>query len=150
MVKTAIKWLLSLYIAVVFIQSLFFKFTDAYETVYIFSILGDWAGFQWFTDYGAYGVGVVELIASLLLLVPVTRMYGAAVASGVMTGAVFFHLFTPLGIEMPEFDSVGNIIGNDGGLLFYNACGVFVAAIALFVWEFLTTDNLVKRIICKS
>ncbi len=143
--KNGLKWLLSVYIAFVFIQSLFFKFSDAYETIYIFSILGNWSGFEWFADYGAYGVGVVELIAAILLLIPLSRLYGAGIAVGVMAGAVYFHLFTPLGISMPEFDELGNITGYDGGLLFYNACGVFASAVILTIWEFVTTDNWVKR-----
>ena len=148
MVSKTFKWILSLYIAVVFIQSLFFKFTDSYETMHIFGVLGEWSGFQWFADYGGYGVGTVELIASILLLTPL-RLYGAGIASGVMTGAVFFHLFTPLGIEMPEFDEMGNIIGDDGGLLFYNACGVLVAALIVTLMEFIQTDNAIKRAIFK-
>lgn len=148
MFSKGLKWILSLYIAIVFVQSLFFKFTDAYETVYIFGILGSWSGFQWFADYGAYGVGTVELVASILLFTSF-RLYGAGIASGVMSGAVFFHLFTPLGIEMPEFDSMGNIVGNDGGLLFYNACGVLLAAVIVTLMEFIETDNAIKRMIMK-
>ena len=144
MVSKILKWILSLYIAFIFIQSLFFKFTDSYETMYIFGVLGGWSGLPWFADYGAYGVGVVELIASLLLLTQL-RLYGAIIASGVMAGAVFFHVFTPLGIEMPEFDSMGNIIGSDGGLLFYNACAVLTAALTLALMEFIQTDNAIKR-----
>ena len=143
--KEGIKWILCLYIACVFIQSLFFKFSDSHETVHIFGTLGEWSGFGWFADYGAYGVGTVELIASIILLLPVLRLYGAIVASGVMVGAVFFHLFTPLGIYMPEFDDMGKVIGNDGGLLFYNACGVLVAALIVSAMEFCGTDNLVRR-----
>ncbi|KEI69756.1 DoxX family protein [Endozoicomonas elysicola] len=144
MVYKGFTWALSLYIAVVFVQSLFFKFTDAYETLHIFGVLGAWSGFQWFADYGAYGVGAVELVASILLLTPL-RLYGAAIATGVMTGAVFFHLFTPLGIAMPEFDELGNIIGDDGGLLFYNACGLLVSGIILSILEFRNTDNKIKQ-----
>lgn len=143
--KNTVKWILCIYVAVVFVQSLFFKFTDAYETIHIFSVLGDWSGFEWFTEYGAYGVGVVELIAAILLLIPSVRLYGASLASGVMMGAVFFHLFTPLGILMPEFDNMGNITGDDGGLLFYNACGVLVVALIVTGMEFFGTDNAIKR-----
>lgn len=145
MFKEGLKWVLCLYIAFVFIQSLFFKFADAYETVYIFGVLGNWSGFEWFAAYGAYGVGVVELIAAIMLLIPMTRLYGAIIASGVMVGAVFFHLFTPLGIEMPEFDNMGNIIGDDGGLLFYNAVGVMISSLIVALLEFLDTDNFIKK-----
>ena len=148
MFKKGIGWGLSLFIAIVFIQSLFFKFTDAYETLHIFGVLGEWSGFQWFADYGAYGVGIVELIAAILLLTPF-RFYGAVIATGVMMGAIFFHLFTPLGIEMPEFDSTGNIIGHDDGLLFYMACGVFLSAVIIAIMEFVETDNAVKRLFVK-
>ncbi len=64
-----------------------------------------------------------------------------------MTGAVFFHLFTPLGIAMPEFDELGNIIGDDGGLLFYNACGLLVSGIILTILEFRNTDNKIKQLL---
>ena len=144
-----IRWIFCIYIAVVFVQSLFFKFTDSFETLHIFGVLGDWSGLQWFADYGAYGVGTVELIASLLLFTP-ARLYGAIIASGVMVGAVSFHLFTPLGIPMPEFDEVGHIIGDDGGLLFYNACGVLASAVFLTILEFMYTDNLIKRFLSDS
>ena len=148
MIYKGFSWVLSLYIAVVFIQSLFFKFSDAYETQYIFGVLGEWSGFQWFADYGAYGVGSVELFASILL-VTAWRLYGAIISAGVMAGAVFFHLFTPLGIAMPEFDEMGNKIGDDGGLLFYNACGLLVSAIMLALIEFWKTDSLLKSMACR-
>ena len=143
----AAKWIkniLCIYIAIVFVQSLFFKFTDSFETVYIFSILGSWSGFDWFAEYGAYAVGTAELIAAILLFSPL-RLYGAGLASGIMTGAVYFHLFTPLGIDMPEFDEVGNITGTDGGLLFYSACGVLISAVLVTAIEFFGTDNALKR-----
>ncbi|MGI9279666.1 MAG: DoxX family protein [Endozoicomonas sp.] len=146
MFKEGFKWVLCIYIAFVFVQSLFFKFTDAYETVYIFSVLGNWSGLDWFAEYGAYGVGITELIAAILLMIPASRLYGAILSTGVMAGAVFFHLFTPLGINMPEFDNMGNIIGDDGGLLFYNASGMLVAAIVVAILEFIDTDNAIKRI----
>lgn len=136
--------LLSLFIAGVFIQSLFFKFTDAYETLHIFGVLGAWSGFQWFADYGAYGVGTVELIASILLFTRL-RMYGAALASCVMAGAVYFHLCTPLGVAMPVFDEVGNVVGDDDGLLFYLACGLLIAGLVITVLEFIRTDNRGRR-----
>ncbi|AMO54797.1 membrane protein [Endozoicomonas montiporae] len=148
--KNAVKWILCIYVAFVFIQSLFFKFTDAYETIHIFSTLGAWSGFEWFSDYGAYGVGTVELIAAIMLFFSSSRLYGAAIASGVMMGAVFFHLFTPLGIAMPEFDEMGNVVGDDGGLLFYNACGVLAVSLIVTAMEFFGTDNAIKRVLFRS
>lgn len=134
MKKSYVQFALAIYISIVFVQSLFFKFSGAPETVHIFGTLAEWSGLPWFGEYGAYGVGVVELIASLLLLTG-NRLLGGLIAFGTMAGAVFFHLFTPLGIHMPEFDGAGNVVGNDGGLLFINACAVLVAAAVVIVME---------------
>ena len=68
-----LKNALSVVIAFIFIQSMFFKFAEAPETVYIFTTLGKWAGLSWFGQYGGYLVGIVELIASILLF---TRWHG--------------------------------------------------------------------------
>lgn len=124
--------LLTLFIMFVFIQSLFFKFSDSYETVFIFSTLGDWSGLDWFGNYGAYLVGTTELIASLIL---VTRFnaVGAVMALGIMTGAIFFHLATPLGVVQPAFDEAGRIIGDDAGGLFIMACLVWLSALTLVI-----------------
>jgi hypothetical protein len=116
--RSAILWLLSGYIAFVFVQSLFFKFTGAYESIYIFSTLRAWSGIALFEPFGRFAIGTLELIASILLLfTPRLRIFGAALAIGIMTGAIFFHLFTPLGVA---------ILG-DGGELFTLACGVWIS-----------------------
>lgn len=122
----------AVFIAFIFIQSLFFKFTGSYETEHIFGVLAEWSGFTWFGIYGGYLIGTAELIASLLLF---TRFHGlgAIMAVGIMSGAIFFHLFTPLGIQMPEFNSTGNIIGYDGGLLFGMACLVWLCGVFLSI-----------------
>ncbi|MEL7535557.1 MAG: hypothetical protein AAFZ58_12035 [Pseudomonadota bacterium] len=103
--KKYLPWVLVLIPVFVFLQSLPFKFTGAQETIHIFTTLGAWfdsiglsAIAQPFANYGAYGVGTVELIASILLLVPTTRHWGALLGFGVLTGAIFFHLATPLGV----------------------------------------------------
>ncbi|MEL7311126.1 MAG: hypothetical protein AAFN07_06425 [Pseudomonadota bacterium] len=105
--KKALPWILLLIPIAVFLQSLPFKFTGAKETVYIFSTIGTWFGSigltalaEPFTQYGAYGVGTAELIASILLLIPSTRHWGALLGFGILSGAIFFHLFTPLGISV--------------------------------------------------
>ena len=148
MINKGIRWVFCFYIAFVFVQSLFFKFTDSYETLHIFGVLGEWAGFQWFSDYGAYGVGIAELIAAVLLFTP-WRLYGAIIATGIMIGAVSFHMFTPLGTAMPEFNEFGDIVGDDGGLLFYTACSVLGSAILLTFIEAWGTDNAIKRCFSK-
>ncbi|MEN1727224.1 MAG: hypothetical protein AAGJ52_02180 [Pseudomonadota bacterium] len=133
-----LPWILILFIAFVFLQSLFFKFSGSEETVIIFNTIGDWmAGIgvlSWaaepFKTYGGLGVGLVELFAVFLLFIPKTRAWGALIALVVMSGAIFFHLGTPLGVDR-VIDGDGN---TDGGVLFFMACGVWVcAAITLFL-----------------
>jgi len=136
-------WMLTLYVAFVFIQSLFFKFTGSPETVYIFEgKLDPWAASLGFAGVFAPGgifsakvVGTFELIASLLLLVGAAmaqrrtvQVIGAAMGLGVISGAIFFHLFTPLGVAVVNADG-----GSDGGELFMLACGVWVSC-ALLLW----------------
>ncbi len=133
-------WLLTAYVAFVFVQSLFFKFTGSPETVYIFEgKLDPWAATLGFGGVFAPGglfsakiVGVFELIASVLLVAGaalsnrVLQVLGAALGLGVISGAIFFHLFTPLGIAVVNTDG-----SSDGGELFALACGVWVACAAL-------------------
>ena len=121
MTFTPAKHIPAAFIAFVFIQSLFFKFTGSYETEHIFGTLATWSGLSWFGSFGGYLIGFAELIAAILLF---TRWHGrgAIMSVGIMSGAIFFHLFTPLGIQMPEFNAAGEIVGYDGGLLFGMAC----------------------------
>jgi len=117
MKKKYVLWALSAYIAIVFVQSLFFKFTGSAESIFIFSTLRAWSGIALFEPVGRWVIGLSELVASILLLMPRTRIFGAAMAIGIMTGAIFFHLFTPLGV----------VIMGDGGELFTLACGVWIS-----------------------
>ncbi|MEI7447789.1 MAG: hypothetical protein WCK28_23075 [Burkholderiales bacterium] len=140
--RTHGHWLLTLYVAFVFVQSLFFKFTGSPETVYIFEAkLDPWAASLGFPGVFAPGgifsakvVGVFELIASALLLAGaatgrrIVQAAGALLGLGVISGAIFFHLFTPLGIAVVNTDG-----SSDGGELFALACGVWVAC-ALLLW----------------
>ena len=134
-------WLLTLFVAFVFIQSLFFKFTGSPETVYIFQgKLDPWAASLGFAGVFAPGgifsakvVGSFELIASLLLLTGAAlsgqravQVLGAAMGLGVISGAIFFHLFTPLGVAVVNTDG-----SSDGGQLFLLACGVWLCCAAL-------------------
>lgn len=110
---TTASWVLQLSVAAILLQTLFFKFTGAEESVYIFSRLG-------IEPWGRYASGVAELIASLLLLVPGAAPYGALLSLGVISGAIVSHL-TVLGIE----------VRGDGGLLFALAMIVFVCSLAI-------------------
>ena len=136
-------WVLTLYVAFVFIQSLFFKFTGSPETVYIFEgKLDPWAASLGFPGVFAPGgifsakvVGAFELVASLLLLIGAgmtrqraVQVMGAAMGLGVISGAIFFHLFTPLGVAVVNTDG-----SSDGGELFMLAVGVWISC-ALLLW----------------
>lgn len=116
-------FVLSAYIAFVFVQSLFFKFTGSVESIFIFSTLRDWSGIGLFEPFGRFFIGASELVASILLFIPRTRIFGAGMALGIISGAIVFHLFTPLGVEIMD----------DGGLLFTLACGVWIASTAI-IW----------------
>jgi uncharacterized membrane protein YphA (DoxX/SURF4 family) len=104
-----VAWVAQGVAAIILLQTLFFKFTAAPESVYIFTTLG-------IEPVGRIGSGTAELIASVLLLIPRTAWIGAILAMGVMAGAILSHL-TKLGIE----------IQGDGGELFFLALLVFVA-----------------------
>lgn len=141
MVRRYLPVALTLYIAFVFIQSLFFKFTDSPETQYIFGTLDAWSSSLGFPGlfahngiFSQYVVGTAELVASAILLAALAprfawlRPFGALMALCVISGAIFFHLFTPLGVSVLNTDGT-----RDGGQLFALACGVWVAA-AVLIW----------------
>jgi uncharacterized membrane protein YphA (DoxX/SURF4 family) len=113
---TYLTWTLQLVAAIILLQTLYFKFTAAPESVYIFSKLHA-------EPYGRIGSGIVELIAAVLLLTPRYSWLGALLAMGVMAGAIFSHL-TVLGID----------VMGDKGELFILAWVVFISsAIVLFL-----------------
>jgi hypothetical protein len=154
MIRRHLPTALTLYIAFVFIQSLFFKFTNSSETQYIFGTLDLWgASLGWpgiFAPTGIfsqYVVGTGELIASALLLAAMTkalrvlRPVGALMAIGVISGAIFFHLFTPLGVSVLNADGT-----HDGGELFALACGVWVSAAALLWLSRGTITGFIARL----
>jgi uncharacterized membrane protein YphA (DoxX/SURF4 family) len=110
---TLVSWGLQIIAAAILLQTLFFKFTGAPESVYIFTTLGA-------EPWGRIASGVVELAAGLLLLLPATAPVGAALAASVMVGALASHLLF-LGID----------IQGDGGLLFALAGVVLVASLGV-------------------
>jgi putative oxidoreductase len=113
-----LSWVLQAVVAVILLQTLFFKFTGAPESVYIFSKLGA-------EPWGRIASGVFELVAAALLLFPRTVAVGALMSLGVISGAIFSHL-TKLGVALTE---VG-----DRGELFALALVVFVgSAVVLFI-----------------
>lgn len=125
---------ISVFAAIVFLDSLRFKFTDHPNTQEIFGRLDGWAGtlgapglFAHTGLFSQYVIGSAELVASTLLLVGLMPRFvrlnalGAAIGFAVMTGAVSFHLFTPLGVDP----------NNDGGGLFAAAVTIWATSIVL-------------------
>jgi hypothetical protein len=127
--------------AIIMLQTLYFKFTAHPEAVHIFSTIG-------MEPYGRIGVGVGELIASAMLLIPATVWMGAALGIGLMMGALFFHLTTPLGIQVMFTDTNGQMI-NDHGQLFLMALIVLVSC-TIILWKqkelmFSFINNLLRK-----
>ncbi|MBS1534133.1 MAG: DoxX family protein [Bacteroidetes bacterium] len=120
-------WILRLLPAVILLQTLFFKFTAAPESVYIFSTLGA-------EPYGRIGSGIFELISAILILWPRTTWLGALMGLGTMLGAIFSHLFI-LGIE----------VQNDGGWLFFLALVTALSCVVLLYLHKAQIKELRKR-----
>ncbi|MFN0136859.1 MAG: DoxX family protein [Phycisphaerae bacterium] len=110
-----VSWVLQAITALILAQTLFFKFTAAEESVYIFRTLG-------MEPWGRIGSGVAELVACVLLLTPRTILLGAVLSLAVISGAIMSHL-TKLGV----------VVKDDGGLLFALANVVFVCSTAVLV-----------------
>ncbi len=113
--KKIIDWVLRLLAAIIMVQTLYFKFSAAPESVDIFTKVG-------IEPWGRIGTGIAELIASILLLIRSTVVFGAAMGVGIMLGAVAAHLFI-----------IGIVSHNDGGLLFAYAMTVLVSCAILVV-----------------
>ena len=109
-------FVLRLIVAVILLQTLYYKFGAHEDSVYIFTTQG-------FEPYGRIGIGVMELIASILILIKKTSWAGALLTVGLMAGAIFSHL-TQLGIE----------VKGDGGQLFYMAIGTWVLSL-IVLWS---------------
>lgn len=110
-------WAARIIASLILLQTLYFKFTGASESVYIFSKLG-------VEPWGRIGSGVVELVAGILLLIPSLSWLGAAIAIGVMSGAILSHL-TILGID----------IQGDGGYLFALAVIVSICSFIVIILQ---------------
>ena len=128
-------WALAAFIAYIFIWYLQFKFTGHPGSVSLFTTITDWLGFHGHEKFMRIGTGSAELVASMLLFIPRTQVVGAAMAWCIMTGAIFFHLASPLGV-----DPYG-----DGGVLFKQACGVWVSSLAIVVIRRREAAALIER-----
>jgi putative oxidoreductase len=113
--KKHLPLILRLLVAIILIQTLRFKFTAHPDSVYIFTKVG-------LEPVGRIGIGIIELIASILLLIPKTVWVGAVITLGIIGGAIMMHL-TQLGI----------VINNDGGILFITAVITFILALVILI-----------------
>ncbi|GGD05640.1 DoxX family membrane protein [Hyunsoonleella pacifica] len=109
---------LRIIIAIILIQTLRFKFLGHEDSIYIFETVG-------LEPYGRIGIGIIELIAGILLLIRKTAWIGALLTLGVIGGAIIMHL-TILGID----------VKGDGGVLFTTAVVTFLlAAIITIIYK---------------
>jgi hypothetical protein len=118
-----VPWLLAAFIAYIFIYYLQYKFTGAQGSIDLFTTITDWLGLHGHEKFMRIGTGSLELFASILLLIPATQVVGAALSFGIITGAIFFHLASPLGVDPYH----------DGGVLFKEACAVWLCSAAILV-----------------
>lgn len=147
------SWVIVAWICFVFLISLPYKFTLHPDTQHIFGTIGDWLGTflgegfgSLFSQFGSYVVGGFELLTAIVLSIPVLlwlktliakqdfgkirircHQIGGLMASMVMAGAVFFHLASPLGVEVLHQGE------SDGGSLFYKAVSILVLGVVLFI-----------------
>lgn len=121
-------WVLRIIAALVMLQTLYFKFSGSEESVYIFSQLG-------MEPWGRIATGVLELIASILILYPKTTFFGSVLAMGLMSGAVIAH-----------FSKLGIVVKNDGGQLFIYALLVLVSSLILAILYRNDGIKLIKKV----
>lgn len=150
-IKRIIPAILAIFCSVIFIDSLRFKFTNHPNTQEIFGRLNEWAAglgaeglFSQTGLFSQYSIGAAELMASLCLLIGILprfhrlQGFGALIGLAVMTGAISFHLFTPLGVDP----------NNDGGGLFVAACLVWVSCFSLIIIRRKTLSAGLMKIGC--
>ncbi|WP_425410559.1 hypothetical protein [Hyphococcus sp.] len=143
-ILSLLPWAGGLFISVIFIDSLRFKFTGHQTPEHIFTTLRDWSGIGLFYPAGPWIIGLGELAASFLLiaaplfflltrkktLIGPSQFFGALIAFAIMSGAIIFHLFTPLGISTPvEWN--GETPTAFSPALFYSACASWALALTI-------------------
>ena len=126
--KNLIYWIVRLVAAIIMVQTLYFKFTGAEESIYIFTQVK-------MEPWGRISVGIFELIASVLLIINATAWIGAVLALGLMGGAIMMHL-TILGVE----------VQNDGGYLFLLAVLVALCASVVLLFNRKRIVDLSKKL----
>jgi putative oxidoreductase len=129
--KNIISWILRLTVAVILLQTLYFKFTAHPDSVNIFSALG-------VEPWGRIGLGIIELITALLILLPKSKIIGMATSLVIILGAVFSHILV-LGIN----------VSNDGGTLFTLAIIVLIATTVFLIIHKKELITLISKYIKK-
>jgi hypothetical protein len=124
--KYKISWVFQIIAAIIMLQTLYFKFSGAEESIYIFSSIG-------IEPWGRYFTGTMELVAGVLLLTRKWNFIGGILGMGLMAGAIFFHL-TVLGIE----------VQGDGGYLFILALVVFISSSVVTILNFDKVKSLLN------
>jgi hypothetical protein len=132
-----LAWPAALYIAYILLWYEQYKLTGDEGSVWLFQILADWLHIHDYEKPFRLGVASAEIVASLLVLVPRTRLFGGALALGLMSGAIFFHTVSPLGIDPYQ----------DGGVLFHEACEVWLCAAFVLVAYRREGFALIERVI---
>lgn len=151
--KASVSWLIALWTSYVFITSLFYKFDNtALEPQHIFTTIGVWMSEtinpvlgDLFANYGAILIGAAEFITAAVLLAPIViwrkraalHLAGGLMSIVIMTGAIFFHLFTPLGWN-PKWE-VANEAACQAVFVTPNYCmdtGLANSALSIFILGF--------------
>jgi hypothetical protein len=101
--------------ALIFLQTLYFKFSAHPDSVYIFTKIGG-------EPYLPKGSGIAELGIGLLLLYPKTSHYGALPGLLLMLGAIGQYQFVP-----------GINVNNHGGTLFALALITLISCVIVLV-----------------
>lgn len=123
--RVGLRWIGAAYVAFIFLWYEQYKLLGDQGSRDLFTILTDWFGFHGYEAVMRIGVGLCEIVASLFILTPAVQGLGAIGALMLMSGAIFFHLVTPLGVD-PY---------NDGGVLFKEACSVWITSVVLIWWR---------------
>jgi hypothetical protein len=113
-----LTWPAALFIAGILLWYEQYKLAGNPGSVMLFTTLSDWLWIHGYEKPFRLAVASAEIVASVLVVIPATRMVGSVLVLGVMSGAIFFHLVSPLGIDPYH----------DGGALFQQACEVWLCA----------------------
>lgn len=122
------EWILAILIVVILGGSLPFKFSGDPMPTHIFNVVGEFMGLGFMQSHGAIIIGIVELVCCIFVLVPSTRALGGLLTAGTMAGAIFFHLFSPLGVTVTY---MRDGVEMSDGTLFYTAILAFIAGLIL-------------------